>query len=155
VSNTINSRDFSALLGRFTAPVDQRPNVLDIAWVSFCVFEKLKLNNKATRIKRNTLKLIAGASQVRQKPRLLLSHFFLVLAAVLNYSTMYTSSRWCLSFLGISRECKVGRSLRPAVSCLVHLLFRRRWVRVDQQHRRSTCRSAHPHLQRASSLGCQ
>jgi len=88
VSNTINSRDFSALLGRFTAPVDQRPNVLDIAWVSFCVFEKLKLNNKATRIKRNTLKLIAGASQVRQKPRLLLSHFFLVLAAVLNYSTM-------------------------------------------------------------------
>jgi len=88
VSNTINSRDFSALLGRFTASVDQRPNVLDIAWVSFCVFEKLKLNNKATRIKRNTLKLIAGASQVRQKPRLLLSHFFLVLAAVLNYSTM-------------------------------------------------------------------
>lgn len=88
MSNTINSRDFSALLGRFTASVDQRPNVLDIAWVSFCVFEKLKLNNKATRIKRNTLKLIAGASQVRQKPRLLLSHFFLVLAAVLNYSTM-------------------------------------------------------------------
>lgn len=88
VSNTINSRDFSAPLGRFTAPVDQRPKVLDIARVSFCVFEKLKLNNKATRIKRNTLKLIAGASQVRQKPRLLLSHFLLVLAVVLNYSTI-------------------------------------------------------------------
>lgn len=88
MTNEINSRDFSAPPGRFTAPVDQRPKVLDIARVSFCVFGKLKLNNKATRIERNIPKLIAGASQVRQKPRPLLSHFLSVLAAVPNYSTM-------------------------------------------------------------------
>jgi hypothetical protein len=47
VTNKINSRDFSAPLGPFTAPVDQCPKVLDIARVSFCIFGKLKFNNKA------------------------------------------------------------------------------------------------------------
>ena len=43
------------------------------------------LTNKVTRIERNIPKPIAGASE---KPHVLLSHFLLALAAVVNYSTM-------------------------------------------------------------------
>jgi len=76
------------LLGSSPVPVNHTPQILVIAKVSFCVSGKFKPNNKATRIKQNIPKLIARASQVRQKPRLLLSHFLSLLAAVLNYSTI-------------------------------------------------------------------
>lgn len=82
MTNKINGRDFSAPRAPFAAPSDLRPKVLDTSRVRFCVSKKLKPNNKATRTD------IADASQVRQKPGLLLSRLPLALAAVPNHSTM-------------------------------------------------------------------